>query len=99
MKVISIRSGKALRRQRQQPVEMPEKMGPSNAYLHQVRTKMQFLDDQSEETAALVHEFGYDRAMAVAGRIPYTQARAQLEAERLKLEEQRWRLLPPLKRL
>lgn len=96
---MSIRSGMVRKRRQHESIPIPDKMGPSNGYLHAIRQKMQFLDEQAEEVAALVHEFGYDRAMRVAGRMSYKQARAQLERERLQLEEQRWRLLPPLKRL
>lgn len=85
------KQAKARRRRRSLP--MPEVMGPSPQYLRAIRDRMLVYDDLEDELAELIGEYGWDRAMRASreyfGR--WQEAKAALEAERLRNEEYRWR--------
>lgn len=86
---------KEKRRRRQRAKELAElpPVGPSLELWDKIQSSMAMYDELDEEVAALVTEYGFDRAMRAVrqyyGR--WEQARAFLESERRRNEEVRWR--------
>ena len=82
---------KTKRSQRKRP--SPELIGLSPLYMARLKATMELYDDLTTEEAALVGEYGFDRAI-VAIRQFYGQpakAKAFLEAERTALQVLRWK--------
>lgn len=82
---------KRLRRKPYVPKDAPYR-DHSPEYKAKREAQLAALDDLPEEAARLVHEYGFDRGFEAVRRFygRWREAQQHLEAERLRLQSQRW---------